>query len=159
MCHKKRTGLNSPQLWSQSVCLDCDGLTGHYIWRGHYCGAGVMSVNARVRLVPVFAGSVRIERALAAWAPPVYGSGFGVRGTRAPRHGKHAWNVEVHIWRAKEQRLWINSHDWVKVRGQAQFKTLVSCLFWQHFRQKLARENMLPCFDPIWSSVAWRFYG
>lgn len=73
-----------------SVCFDCDGLTGDYIGRGHYCGVGVMSINAGMRLVPVFAGYVVFERPLAAWAPPVYGSGFGVRGPRAPRHSKHA---------------------------------------------------------------------
>lgn len=64
------------KILSQTVCFDCDGLTGHYIGRGHYCGVGVMSIIAGMRLVPVFAGGVRFERPLAAWAPPVYGPGF-----------------------------------------------------------------------------------
>lgn len=97
MSYEIKVDLNSPQLWTQTVCFDCDRLTGHYIGCRHYCGVGVVFVNTGMRLVPVFAGCLRFERALTAWAPPVNGPVLDVRCPGAPRHGKHTGDIEVHI--------------------------------------------------------------
>lgn len=150
MYHLKLICLNSPQLWSQTVCFDCDGLTGHYIGRGH-CGVGVMSVNAGMRLVPVFAGCVRIERPLAAWAPPVYGPCFWVRGPRAPRHSKHAWDVEVHIWRAEDikTRPWPSENKLILKKYKLTSKSS---------RIQHLQGNYAVLFGSIWSSIACIFY-
>lgn len=116
--------LHSFEVWTGQIFSgrfsDCDGLVGHYI-EGRHCwapwllpaqclgtwreGEGQAEAEVGPGQVPVFTGGVNLPVLphQAARAFPVQ-VGFRLRGCRVRGQGKHAWHVEIHIWKQESGR-------------------------------------------------------